>query len=244
MIARIFLKSWYNFVRLLVLFHSIIGRSIRKKLFEMSFWGGLEHWKSQISHVVKVVILGHIWAIIIRWLDHWSLWKTICWLFCQQIISVITIKRNKVKMCLKGGPKNQKMSPITKTVDCHPLTHLSYWWRVDTISSVFIFLDVKFKTFLVHKLYLRSQHSMGQGPGGLGAKNWQNLSHSYSSLNHRFFHASSSRTLTMTLLLAIRIYFGPFRGVMKIRIAVTLAVLGLSGPWQGPRIFIQTFINS
>ena len=32
----------------------------------------------------------------------------------------------------------------------------------------------------------------------------------------------------MTPLLAIRIlYFGPFRGVMKIRIAVTLVVLGL-----------------
>ena len=64
------------------------------------------------------------------------------------------------------------------------------------------------------------------GPGG--GKNLQNLSHLYSSINYRCFHASSSRTLTMTLLLAIRILcFGPFRRVMKIRIAVTLVVLGL-----------------
>ena len=128
-------------------------------------------------------------------------------------------------MCLKGGPKNRKMSPTTKAVNCHSLTHLSYWWRVDTISSISILLGVKFKTLLIHKLYWRSQHSMGQGPGG---KNLQNLSHLYSSMNYRSFHAWSSRTLTVTLLLAIRILysFGPFRGVMKIRIAVTLVVLG------------------
>ena len=141
------------------LFPDLVTQSTHEYYQVKVIWNELLRgaWKSQISHVVKVVILGHIWAIIIRWLDHWSLWKTICWLFCQQIISVITIKRNKVKMCLKGGPKNQKMSPITKTVDCHPLTHLSYWWRVDTISTVFIFLDVKFKTLLIQKLYTRGR---------------------------------------------------------------------------------------
>ena len=30
-------------------------------------WGA---WKSQISHVVKVAILGYVWAIIIQWLEH------------------------------------------------------------------------------------------------------------------------------------------------------------------------------
>ena len=67
----------------------------------------------------------------------------------------------------------------------------------------------------------------GPGAGG-GGKNLQNLSHLYSSINYRCFHASSFRTLTITLLLASRIlYFGHFRGVMKIRFAMTLAVLGL-----------------
>ena len=52
----------------------------------------------------------------------------------------------------------------------------------------------------------------------------------YSSINYRRFHASSSRTLTIALLLATRIlYFGPLRGVMKIQIAVTLVVLRLPG---------------
>ena len=64
---------------------------------------------------------------------------------------------------------------------------------------------------------------MGQGPGGI---NLQNMLQLYSFMNYRCFHASSSRTPTMSPLLAIRIlYFGPFRGVMKIRIAVTLVVL-------------------
>ena len=33
-------------------------------------------------------------------------------------------------------------------------------------NSISIFLGAKFKTLLIHKLYWRSQHSMGQGPGG------------------------------------------------------------------------------
>ena len=67
------------------------------------------------------------------------------------------------------------------------------------------------------------------GPeAGGGDKDLQNLSHLYSFMNYRCFHGSSSRTLNMTLLLATQIlYFGPLRGVMKIRIAVTLVVLGL-----------------
>ena len=70
---------------------------------------------------------------------------------------------------------------------------------------------------------------MGQGPGG-GQKfaKFVTLVQFYKS--SMFPCASSSRTLTLslTLLLAIPIlYFGPFRGVMKIRIAVTLVVLGL-----------------
>ena len=33
-------------------------------------------------------------------------------------------------------------------------------------NSISIFLGAKFKTLLIHELYWRSQHSMGQGPGG------------------------------------------------------------------------------
>ena len=40
-----------------------------------------------------------------------------------QITSFVNVKRNKVKMCLQGGPKNQKMSP-TKTVIDHLHTFL------------------------------------------------------------------------------------------------------------------------
>ena len=66
---------------------------------------------------------------------------------------------------------------------------------------------------------------MGQGPGGHKFAKHVTIVQFY---NFRCFHASSSKTLTMALLLAIRIlYSGPFRGVMKIRIAVTLVVLGL-----------------
>ena len=109
------------------------------------------------------------------------------------------------------------------------------------MSSISIFLGAKFKTLLIHKLYWRSQHSMGQGPGG---KNLQNLSHLHSSINYRCFHASSSRTLTMTLLLATRVpYFNPFRGVMKIRIAVTFVVLGLLSIW-GCTYFIDMCQNA
>ena len=63
---------------------------------------------------------------------------------------------------------------------------------------------------------------MGQRLGG------QRFAKFVSFMNYRCFHGSSSRTLDMTLLLATQIlYFGPLRGVMKIRIAVTLVVLGL-----------------
>ena len=72
-----------------------------------------------------------------------------------------------------------------------------------------------------------------------GGKNSQNLSHLYSSINFWCFHASSSRTLNIYTLLTETwiLYFGPFRRAMKIRIAVTLVVLGLQdlGPGKGPR---------
>ena len=43
-----------------------------------------------------------------------------------------------------------------------------------------------------------------------------------------YFVVSDTNYDSITSLLPIRIlYFGPFRGVMKIRIAVTLVVLGL-----------------
>ena len=68
---------------------------------------------------------------------------------------------------------------------------------------------------------------MGQGGGWWDGKNSRNLSHLNISINYRCFHASSSRTLTITLLLANRVlYFGPFRGEMKIQIALTIVVLG------------------
>ena len=59
--------------------------------------------------------------------------------------------------------------------------------------------------------------------GGERREDSQNLSHLYSSINYRCFHASSFQTLTITLSPASRIlYFG----VMNNLFAVTLAVLG------------------
>ena len=52
-----------------------------------------------------------------------------------------------------------------------------------------------------------------------------------------YFVVSDTNYDSITSLLATQIiYFGPFRGVMKIRIAVTLVVLGLLhlGPGKGP----------
>ena len=73
---------------------------------------------------------------------------------------------------------------------------------------------------------------MSQGPGGI---NLQNLSHLHSSITYQFFHASSFWTHFLSLCRKCFYKkfdkgfktFSPFRGVMKIRIAVTLVVLGL-----------------
>ena len=138
------------------------------------------------------------------------------------------IKRNKSKMCLSRRPKNRKMSPTTKTVNCHSLTYLSYWRLVDTFHRYLSFLVLTLRYYLFKKYTVFRSISWARPGGGEGGgKDSLNLSHFYSSINYRCFLASSSRTLTMTLLFATRVlYFGPFRGVMKIRIAVTLVVLG------------------
>ena len=96
-------------------------------------------------------------------------------------------------MCLKGGPKNRKMSPNTKTVNCHSLTG-DEWTPCHQYLS-FLVLNLR--------RYLFTNYTGGrsiQWARGRGGKNLQNLSHLYSSINYRCFHASSSRTLTMTLL--------------------------------------------
>ena len=133
---------------------------------------------------------------------------------------MINMKRNKVKMCLKGGPKNRKMSPTTKTVNCHSLTYLWYWWRVDN--------KIQYLSFLVLNLrrYLFTNYTGGRSIQWARGRGGKNLSHLYSSINYRCFHASSSQTLITWLLASWILYFGLLRGVMKIRFAVTLAVLG------------------
>ena len=121
-----------------------------------------------------------------------------------------------------GAPKNRKMSQTTKTVNCPSLTHLSYWWQVDTISSIFIFPGVNFKTLLIHVNYILEVvafNGVAFNEGGEGV---------ISFMNYWCFHASTTRMLTINLLLANQIvYYGHFWGVMKIRFSVTLAVLGL-----------------
>ena len=69
---------------------------------------------------------------------------------------------------------------------------------------------------------------MGQGGGGQKFIKFVTLLQFYKLSMFPYFVVSDTNYDSITSLLATRIiYFGPFRGVMKIRIAVTLVVLGL-----------------
>ena len=73
----------------------------------MSLWGRPESLKFDISpNSLFLALYGH--SIIILGLDHWWLWLTFYQLFCSQIMSLVSIKINQVKMFLQGGPKTKK----------------------------------------------------------------------------------------------------------------------------------------
>ena len=132
-------------------------------------------------------------------------------------------KRNKTKCALKGFPKTEKCHLLQETSLAIWLLIYRSWWQVEAILSIFIIPGVR--TWLIHKLFWEEIRAFNWLGGG---KNWQNFSHLYSSINYRCFHASSSQTHITWLLASwiLILYFGLLRGVMKIRFAVTLAVLG------------------
>ena len=134
------------------------------------------------------------------------------------------IKRNKSKMCLSRRPKNRKMSPTTKTVNCHSHTYLSYWRLVDTFHRYLSFL------VLTLRYYSFTNYTVGrsiQWVGG-GFIKFVTLLQFYKLSMFPYFVVLDTNYDSITSLLATQIlYFGPLRGVMKIRIAVTLVVLGL-----------------
>ena len=107
------------------------------------------------------------------------------------------------------------MSPTTKTTTCHSLTPLSYWWQLNTISSTFIFPGIK--SWLIHELQKKVNRSFrwasGRGGGG--------------DLQKFFTLAQFQRLSISSCLITSDAKFRRLRGVMKIRFAVTLAVLWL-----------------
>ena len=139
---------------------------------------------------------------------------------------MIFIKRDKAKMCLLGRPKNRKMSPTTKTVNCDSLTYLSYWRQVDPFHRYLSFLVLTLRYYSFTKYTVG--HSIQWVRGGQKFIKFVTLFQFYELSMFPYFVVSDTNYDSITSLLATRIiYFGPFRGVMKIRIAVTLVVLGL-----------------
>ena len=132
------------------------------------------------------------------------------------------IKRNKSKMCLSRRPKNRKMSPTTKTVNCHSFTYLSYWRLLDTFHRYLSFL------MLTLRYYSFTNYTVGrsiQWVGG-GFIKFVTLLQFYKLSMFPYFVVLDTNYDSITSLLATQIlYFGPLRGS-----GVTLKALPRSRP--------------
>ena len=125
----------------------------------------------------------------------------------------------KWKCVCKGGQKTEKCHLAQKkliAICTSVFILVSFWRQVETILSILIFAG--FKTWLKHKLYILQRGNRSfRWAKGVGFKRFGTLVvvQFQNFIDHR-------RKLARWLLC-----FGHFWGVMKIRIAVTLAVLGL-----------------